>query len=228
MTRGCSRVNKVTEALSIKRKNGAADEYSFEQLRRDGIGYAQQFSGKIWSDYNLHDPGITILEQLCYALTDLIHRADFDVADYLAKADGSLDFEHLALYRPDNIFPARPTTMEDYRKDILDTVDNLDNLWLTPLHSGFYHVVLKTAHAVTPERHVGVIENVRRHYNSARNLCEEIISISIVKNDNYELCANIEVQSGRRPADILAEIYFECAHAVSNCRSGSGGEIKSE
>ena len=27
--------------------------------------------GDQWSDFNSHDPGITILEQLCFALTEL-------------------------------------------------------------------------------------------------------------------------------------------------------------
>ena len=40
-------------------------------LREMGIEEIQKLSGKIWTDFNLHDPGVTILEQLCYALTDL-------------------------------------------------------------------------------------------------------------------------------------------------------------
>jgi hypothetical protein len=209
----------MTEALSIKRKKGAADEYSFEQLRRDGIGYAQQFSGRMWSDYNLHDPGVTILEQLCYALTDLIHRASLDVADYLADEDGSLNFERLALHRPEIIFPARPTTLVDYRRAIIDAVEELDNLWLTPLEQsqGLYHVAIKVAHGVTQAQHSSVVEKVRRYYNGIRSLCEDVAVITIVKEDDYELCADIEVESGRQPAEILAEIYFECARFISGC-----------
>lgn len=231
-----TRAESVTEALSIKRKKGAADEFSFEQLRRDGIAYAQQFSGRLWSDYNLHDPGVTILEQLCYALTDLIHRADLDVADYLANADGELDFEQLALHRPENIFPARPTTLADYRRAILKTVRELENLWLTPCSGagasgnsrGLYHITLKLAHGVTQEQQAAVIEKVFRYYNSIRNLCEGIATITVVRDDDYELCAEIEVQSGRRPADMLAEIYFESAKAISGCRTDDAAKTLPE
>ena len=31
----------------------------------------QELCGETWTDYNLHDPGVSILEQLCYGLTDL-------------------------------------------------------------------------------------------------------------------------------------------------------------
>lgn len=213
----------MTGALSIKRKKGGADELGFEQLRRDGIGHAQQFSGKLWSDYNLHDPGVTILEQLCYGLTDLIHRAGLDVADYLADTDGSLDFDRLALYRPEQIFPARPTTIGDYREALLAAVPELENIWFKSVaQQGRYQVVLKLAHGVGEEAHDGVISKVRSHYNTMRNLCEEIATITIVKDDDYQLCAEIECGTGRPAAEILAEIYFECAHAIDRCRNGDG------
>lgn len=216
----------MIDALSIKRKKSAADEFSFERLRREGIGYAQQFSGRLWSDYNLHDPGVTILEQLCYALTDLIHRADFDVADYLAEADGTLDFERLALFRPETIFPARPTTLEDYRNSILEEIMEIDNVWLTKLEPdsknnhvrGLYHIAIKPAYGIPQEQRNDLIKRVCRYYGTTRNLCEDVAAITIIKDDNYELYANIEVGSGRSPAEIMAEIYFEAAKLISGCR----------
>jgi hypothetical protein len=44
--------------------------------------------GDQWSDFNSHDPGITILEQLCYALTELAWRCQWPIADLLAGAAG--------------------------------------------------------------------------------------------------------------------------------------------
>ncbi|MCI5224583.1 MAG: hypothetical protein D3924_18435, partial [Candidatus Electrothrix sp. AR4] len=58
----------MTEHTSIpKKKKSDSDEFEFAGLRRQGLEYAQQFSGELWTDYNLHDPGVTILEQLCFA-----------------------------------------------------------------------------------------------------------------------------------------------------------------
>lgn len=37
----------------------------FNFLKNKGIDYIQKLSGDIWTDYNDHDPGVTILEQLC-------------------------------------------------------------------------------------------------------------------------------------------------------------------
>ena len=80
-----------------KKKEGDSDEFEFAGLRRQGLKYAQQLSGEIWTDYNLHDPGVTILEQLCFALTDLLYRTGYAVPDLLTDADGEPDYTALGL-----------------------------------------------------------------------------------------------------------------------------------
>ena len=64
----------MSDALSIKRRKAADSDISFESLRSEAVKLLQQVSGKVWTDYNLHDPGITILEQPIFAVTDLIYR----------------------------------------------------------------------------------------------------------------------------------------------------------
>lgn len=53
----------------------------YYQLRREGIGYIEQMGSSQWTDYNTHDPGITILEALCYAITDLAYRTGRDIKE---------------------------------------------------------------------------------------------------------------------------------------------------
>ena len=59
-------------------------DYGF--LRQVGIRYLQEMAkaGLQWTDFNTHDPGITILEQLCYAITDLGYRIAYELPDLLA------------------------------------------------------------------------------------------------------------------------------------------------
>ena len=54
---------------------------NFDYLRKSGIELIQQLSGKSWTDLNLHDPGLTILEQLCFSITELAYRTDFPLQD---------------------------------------------------------------------------------------------------------------------------------------------------
>jgi hypothetical protein len=57
---------------------------NYDLLRKEGLDYLQKVVGKIWTDYNTHDPGLTILEELCYAITDLGYRTNLDIKDLLA------------------------------------------------------------------------------------------------------------------------------------------------
>ncbi len=122
---------------SIRRKpramrGGTSDsDTSFESLREQGIRFAQALSGDIWTDYNLHDPGVTVLEQLCYALTDLVYRADFPVEDHLQAPDApAIDYRALSLHPPDEAFPSRATSAADYRRVLIDQVPGLDDAQL--------------------------------------------------------------------------------------------------
>src|SRR5215475_9764174 len=54
------------------------------QLFAIGLGWVQQLASEVWTDYNVHDPGITTLELLSYTLTDLSYRASMPVQDLLA------------------------------------------------------------------------------------------------------------------------------------------------
>tara|TARA_R110002020_G_scaffold264813_4_gene479559 strand:+ start:15843 stop:20030 length:4188 start_codon:yes stop_codon:yes gene_type:complete len=94
----------------------------YELLRTEAISYIQRVGGKIWTDYNSHDPGITILEVLCYAITDLGYRSNFPIQDLLADESGSLKNQ---FFSASEILPSTPVTINDYRKFLMD-VEVLD------------------------------------------------------------------------------------------------------
>lgn len=213
----------MSEAISIKRRKSSDIETSFESLRSEAIKLVQQVSGQVWTDYNLHDPGITILEQLIFAITDLVYRTEFPIEDYLANEDGTIDFDYQALHAPEKVFPCRPTTMLDYRKVFLNGVNEVDNVWLTPVidqnqeseYRGLYQISVKLEQGLDERSSSAALDKIHAIYNSSRNLCEDIAEISVVENLDYELNAKIEVSSARRPVDILAEIYFECSRRIA-------------
>jgi len=37
----------------------------FSSLREQGIALIQRLAGTTWTEYNAHDPGVSILEQFC-------------------------------------------------------------------------------------------------------------------------------------------------------------------
>ncbi len=101
---------------------------SYASLRAEAIGQLERLASGRWTDFNDRDPGITILEQLCYALTDLGYRIDYDIPDLLASSgDPARD-----LYTPGQVLSSEPVTLTDLRKLALD-VPGVKNAWIEPV-----------------------------------------------------------------------------------------------
>ena len=123
----------IKKALTISKNNSGFPDYlDFNRLRTEGIKYLGQLSGKIWSDHNVHDPGITILEVLCYALLDLGYRSNLPVADILAT-DPAASLPEDNFFTPAQILTNNPLTINDYRKLLID-IPGIRNAWLIPAH----------------------------------------------------------------------------------------------
>lgn len=113
----------------ISKNNSGFPEYlDFERLRTEGITYLGQLSGKIWTDHNMHDPGITILEVLCYALLDLGYRTNLPVADIFTPDPATVGKDN-NFFSPAEILSCNPLTIIDYRKLLID-IDGVRNAWL--------------------------------------------------------------------------------------------------
>lgn len=89
----------------------------FYTLREEGIKLLEQLTGLVWTDFNSHDPGITILEALCYALTELSLKANMNIEDLITRVTGNLDED---LFPLQEALPGAPRTFEDYRKYLID------------------------------------------------------------------------------------------------------------
>ncbi|HAP41157.1 MAG TPA: hypothetical protein DCQ94_15570, partial [Nitrospira sp.] len=98
----------------------------FSGLRRQAMALVRSLAGDTWTDHNAHDPGITILEQLCYALTDLGYRSQFALPDLLTRAG---DDPRADLPAPAQILPTSPVTITDLRKLVID-VPGVRNAWI--------------------------------------------------------------------------------------------------
>ncbi len=115
------------ETILIKNPVLNADEdYAF--LRSKGLQYIEELGSRLWTDYNEHDPGITILEALCFAITELGYRAGLPMKDLLTGNDGKISSSQ-ALFTPKNILTQAPLTSNDYRKLLID-IPGINNAWL--------------------------------------------------------------------------------------------------
>lgn len=100
----------------------------FDALRREGLKHIESLSSDLWTDYNLHDPGITILEALCYAITELGYRSRFGMNDLLTDDSGHLAAGQ-SFFTARQILTINPLTIQDYRKLLVD-LEGVQNAWL--------------------------------------------------------------------------------------------------
>jgi hypothetical protein len=125
----------VQQSQSIVKFRQLPSSQDFNFLRQMGLTYIQQLGSDLWTDYNLHDPGITILEVLCYAITELGYRTHFDIQDILSRLpdDTTQDFFTAA-----EILTCNPVTILDFRKLMIDQI-GVQNGWLSIYKGGFYY-----------------------------------------------------------------------------------------
>lgn len=100
-------------------------------LRAAGLAYVERFAHTLWTDYNEHDPGVTILELLCYAITDLSQRTSLDTKDLIRSSFDSDDAMRAAFPAAHRALPSSPVTLLDYRKLLID-IPGIRNAWLQP------------------------------------------------------------------------------------------------
>lgn len=120
----------TTPTISKNPTLAASQDYLF--LRRAGIEQIEQLAHAVWTDYNSHDPGITMHEALCYAITDLGFRLGWDIKDLLADPpvpQGTVVESHQAFFTARNILTVNPLTVNDYRRSLID-LDAVKNAWL--------------------------------------------------------------------------------------------------
>ncbi|WP_278378379.1 hypothetical protein [Chryseobacterium arthrosphaerae] len=129
--------------ISISKNIETGDQTDFHFLRRTGIEYIEKLGGKLWTDYNSHDPGITTLEVLSYAITDLGMRMNLNMEDILASEDSENDI-HTQFLKAAEILPSRPLNELDYRKLFIDISmpgnhsRPIRNCWLVPKTEKLY------------------------------------------------------------------------------------------
>lgn len=107
----------MAESLTISTAPPPLKSMDYALLREKALRHIQELSGKIWTDNNLTDPGITILEMLAYAITDLGYRTNYDIRDILAT-EPPQDIRNF--FAAKEIMTMYPVTFKDYRKLLID------------------------------------------------------------------------------------------------------------
>ncbi len=227
-------MSNIDTHISIPKDVSTRDDLDFAYLKEVGIQYISQLGANLWTDYNSHDPGVTILEMLCYAISDLGMRINLPVEDLLASDMPETDIPS-QFYKAKEIFPSKPITALDYRKLFID-IDEVKNCWLrthikevyvdcqkdevfydqtrydalpeglrdTFTLKGLYDILVDFEDEVEDKE--AIKEKIRAKYHANRNLCEDLIDIYEVQTQEISVCAAIEVENQADEEYIHAQI----------------------
>lgn len=216
----------------------------YASLRQEGLRCLERLAGDNWTDFNPHDPGITILEQYCYALTELAYRCDFPLPDLLSR-DGKNPYA--SLFSPAQILASRPVTLLDLRKLALD-VRGVKNAWIErwdtlapqpyyladgnpPLADrllqlpegegaeavrlrGLYRVLIEKSPTLGVSSEV-LIGAVAERLHAQRPLGMDFAAFEVLAGQSVQVQACVEIESQAEPETVYTAILDKIAAYIS-------------
>ncbi len=212
------------EPASIPKDLDLPESKDFRFLKKMGIEYAEQLSGEIWTDYNVHDPGVTILEQLCLVLTELAYKSGMDIQDILyADRKEPFDSEDNAFFTPELVFPGTALTVMDYRRVLVDQLYPLvKNAWLEPLESGAFGINMSGLYKVSLIFNDNAFDNtdtakekVYELLSKFRNLSEDYEIIRALIPLGLALRGHLRINPAFLVENVLARVLFELSNTIN-------------
>lgn len=207
--------------LRISKSEELPEALDFGWLFNRGLARAQDLTGDIWTDYNEHDPGVTMLQALCYGLTDLAYRTAHPMQDLLSSSSAStgVSIDKQPLFTGDRILVTAPVTADDVRKLVFGRIRGVRNVWIAPDPSrkNTFDVQVDlysegpdaSATAMDDQRgQDGILDRIRALLNENRPLGVRFGKIEPLTSHLAGLEASVELAETVNPAKAAAKVMF--------------------
>lgn len=193
-------MSDINERYSIDNELTIPEDFDIYALRDKGIKLIQQYSGTTWTDHNLHDPGITILEQICYALADV----SYQTTQAIESAISSNQFANSPYFSQQKQGSSSFFTFEDLSNIIL-TDERIYKVFVIPSISyptvtGIYDLVIFCEQGANREEIKKWVTDIS---NQWRPLCTKIETIHLPPIKPIVVDLEVEVNSQENIQDIL-------------------------
>ena len=143
----------------------------YQELQEKTLERLQELSGDVWTDFNVHDPGVTISDNMNYALFELQYKLELPFHSFIGP--NTDDYASKGILPAEQIFAQSIVTPEDYEQLFLDNIENLESCSVE-FNKGFYYIrasVSTRNPAITSEN---IKEELFVLYHKNRNLCEDL------------------------------------------------------
>lgn len=159
--------------MHIQRRD--KEDNSYFRLQQQSLEMLQNLSGKRWTDFNEHDPGVTIMDILNYNLLELTYQTEFDFEKYLARpSKNELVLSHVGLLSADEIFAPCVVTTYDYENLIETQVKGIKRCEVKITDENLYRIFIDVNDSILSE---AIMSEVKHLYHKHRNLCENLAEI---------------------------------------------------
>lgn len=219
---------ELNKGYIIKRDTKSAE---YDALFLEGVELLQELASANWTDFNEHDPGVTILENIAYTFTNLTYKANLPIADILRESKGEdLQSGDNGFFEAGDIYTTNPVTAKDYRKLFIDRVENVKNVWIRFNETdssaglkninGYYQIYVELyrysdVDKMAEREAERVRKEVEQLYHKHRNLCEALDSVTIF--DPYPLHINLKLtlDGTRDGEEIFGRIFYTLNNLLS-------------
>jgi len=204
----------MKKAQTVSKAKYDIQSIDYEWLRAKAMAFAQQFSGNTWTDYNYHDPGVTFLEQLCYAITDLAYRTQFPITDllYIKNDKDHVKSDNL-LFPPSKLFPTSPVIINDYRKLLIGKIPEIKNCWVDPVkddaagYQGLIDILVQSGKELNENEKQELISKIKNEFNANRLIGFDINKVVIMTGVKISLRGKIQIDPDVVGELLLAQIF---------------------
>lgn len=212
---------------SLSKEEVLTKGQDFDWLLKEGLDWAMTFSGDLWSNFNTADPGVTILQSLCYALTELGYKTHFPIEDILTDSTGQITYDK-RFYKAEDILPVNPTTLDDFKRLVLAEVEQVKQVYFNLEDSSNPNTHIFTPYLEVKPSYIPVLsENsslqdaqklqvfkeelicrvgllLRDHCNISQVFLEPVVLAGF----HYSLGGNIALKEGVAPNTFFARLIF--------------------
>lgn len=225
----------MKKSITIKKDVATKDDLDFNFLKKEGIKHIEKLGSALWTDYNVHDPGITMLEMLCYAITDLSQRIEIPIESLLASQEDNFKKMHEQFLSAVEILPIRPVSELDYR-NLFTHIKGVKNAWIKKHTQNIYincdkypqewsykkfNMPLKKQKSFSlkglndiyidlePGVKIGDVRpKIKEAYLNNRNLCEDLVKIAAIPEQQICVCTYIDLETDANEDKVQALIQI--------------------
>ncbi len=179
------------EKYAIETDQVIDPDFDLVALREKSISFIQKYSGTEWTDHNIHDPGITILEQICLAIADITYQTE----QVITASNNADTFANSPYF---NVGQARNTNPLITFKDFTDKIIEFEGIYKVyyipsishPCINGIYDIIVFCDQETNKK---DALEHIQSIKNSWRPLCSKFEAIHFPPQKNIEIQLSIEV-----------------------------------